>query len=103
MGKIDYFLGILIIGLGAILLSTDSVHWFAYLLLFTAIVVYTLFVVRVGKERCIDCGHYFKRTTLARIQAYGRRPRCNGTTCARVSAKSDDKSTSLENHSRSIA
>ena len=78
MTKLDYFLGVLLIVFGAVLVAGPETHWLVKLLVLVAAVVFALFVFKLRQERCITCGHYFQRTLAERYKGRHRRTRCLG-------------------------
>lgn len=91
MTKLDYFLGVLLIVFGAVLVAGPETHWLVKLLVLVAAVVFVLFVFKLRQERCITCGHFFQRTLAERFKARRRRIRCNDCRIA-DEAKSVDQS-----------
>ncbi len=88
MSKFDYFLGALLSIFGLFLILGPSTHWSVATLFLLAITVFVLFIVRLKKERCKHCGHYFQRNIMDRYLIEKNSKKCSN---CQTSAFRDDQ------------
>lgn len=77
MSKFDYSLGAILVLFSMFLFGGVTVHWSVTTLLVLASTIFVLFIVKIGKERCSHCGHYFQLTVAERLTERKKRKKCD--------------------------